>query len=96
MFDRFKTKIVKFYTHENELEVTLFKMLGTAGVMVSLIGCLQALLTQSGYMGALLNLIMAGACLCLIWFVHATKKYIVGYLISSVTILMGLFTWMFF
>ena len=74
----------------------MFKMLASAGTIVSLIGCFQVLLTQSGYMGVILNLIMAGTCVCLMCFVHVTKKYIIGNLIASGLIFMGLFTWMFF
>ncbi|MBR4345045.1 MAG: response regulator [Lachnospiraceae bacterium] len=96
MIYKIKTAIIKFYREENDLDVTFFKMLGTAGILVSLIGSIQSLFTLTDFMGALINLLAAGASLCLIMFVHITKKYIIGYLVTSVSIFMGLFTWLFF
>ena len=95
MISNLRKAIFKFYKEDNELEVTLFKLLGTAGILVSIIGSIQSFLTFSDYMGALINLLAALASACLIGFVHATKKYTVGYIITTVCIFMGLFTWLF-
>ena len=95
MISNLRKAIFKFYKEDNELEVTLFKLLGTAGILVSIIGSIQSFLTFSDYMGALINLLAALASACLIGFVHATKKYTAGYIITTVCIFMGLFTWLF-
>ncbi|MCR5206384.1 MAG: response regulator [Lachnospiraceae bacterium] len=95
MISNLRKAILKFYKEDNELEVTLFKLLGTAGILVSIIGSIQSFLTLSDYMGVLINLLAALASACLIGFVHATKKYTVGYIITTVCIFMGLFTWLF-
>lgn len=84
-----------FYTNENELDITLFKLLGTGGIVVSLVGVIQDPITSSDFTGALINLGAAIASMLLMWFVHTTKKYVVGYLITSVSIFMFLFAWLF-
>lgn len=96
MVSKIKQFIIDFYTKEKELDITLFKLLGTAGILISLIGCIQSLVVLSDYVGAGINLLAALASLGLVCFVHTTKKYVIGYLITSVGIFMGLFTWLFF
>ena len=96
MVAKIKQFIIDFYTKGKELDITLFKLLGTAGILISLIGCIQSLVVLSDYVGAGINLLAALASLGLVCFVHTTKKYVIGYLITSVGIFMGLFTWLFF
>ncbi|MBE5906765.1 MAG: hypothetical protein E7277_08285, partial [Lachnospiraceae bacterium] len=93
---RIKKKILDFYTNEKELDITFFKLLGTGGILVSLVGAIQAIITIQDYQSAIINAVAMLASLALIWFVHATKRYTLGYLITSVTIFMGLFAWLFF
>ncbi|MBE5870165.1 MAG: response regulator [Lachnospiraceae bacterium] len=88
-------KIVSFYTKEKELDILLFKVLGTAGFIVSLIGSIQSLFTLQDFTGFGINLLAAFASVGLLWFVHMTKKYVIGYLITSVSIFMILFAWLF-
>ena len=90
MFTGLKKRIIDFYTKEKEFDVRLFKLLGTAGVLVSILGA-----AFSNSQGRLINLIAALASVCLMWFVHATGKYLIGYLITTVVVFMGLFTWLF-
>ena len=90
MFTGLKKKIIDFYTKEKEFDVRLFKLLGTAGVLVSFLGA-----AFSNSTGRLINLIAALASVCLMWFVHATGRYIIGYLITTVVVFMGIFTWLF-
>lgn len=96
MITSIKKSIIEFYTKEKELNITFFKLLGTAGIVISIIGGLQSLITSNDYTGALINLFAALASLGLMWFVHTTKRYIIGYLITSVGIFMILFAWLFF
>ena len=90
MFTGLKKRIIDFYTKEKEFDVRLFKLLGTAGVLVSILGA-----AFSNSQGRLINLIAALASVCLMWFVHATGQYLIGYLITTVVVFMGLFTWLF-
>ena len=96
MFLKLKKWIIDFYTKEKELDISLFKLLGTAGILVSIIGAVQSLFISSDYIGTVINLLAALASICLVWFVHTTRKYIIGYIITSVGIFMGLFAWLFF
>ena len=73
MFTGLKKRIIDFYTKEKEFDVRLFKLLGTAGVLVSILGA-----AFSNSQGRLINLIAALASVCLMWFVHATGKYLIG------------------
>ncbi len=95
MLRRMKNLIVGFYTNEKELNITLFKLLGTAGILVSIYGCLQSLITSDDYIGALINFFAIVASVLLLSFVHITKKYTAGYLITSFSIFIVLFVWLF-
>lgn len=88
--------IVYFYTGEKKLEVTLFKILGTGGMLVSFFGFFQGLITDLSLSGTLANLVAAVLSLILMWFVHTTKKYIFGYLLTTFLIFSGLFMALFF
>ena len=90
-----KKTIIDFYTKEKSLDVSLFKLLGTGGIAVSLTGAIQDMFTSSDLMGTVINLLAALASVILMWFVHTTRKYIVGYLITSVVVFMALFAWLF-
>ncbi len=91
----FNDKILKFYTKETELDVILFKILGTAGFTISIVGAIQSFFTAADYISSLVNLAAAFASVCLMLFVDKTKKYVVGYLITSVSIFMILFGMLF-
>ncbi|MCR5784964.1 MAG: response regulator [Eubacterium sp.] len=90
-----KDRFLGFYTKEKELDITLFKILGTAGILISIVGALQSLFTAGDYISSLINVGAALASVCLLIFVDRTKKYIIGYLITSVGIFMFLFGWLF-
>ena len=95
MLKGLKQFIIDFYIKEKELDIRLFKLLGTGGVLVSLIGAVQDIFTSSDYMGSLINLLAALSSICLMGFVHTTRKYIVGYLLTSASVFMFLFAWLF-
>ncbi|MBP5159239.1 MAG: response regulator [Lachnospiraceae bacterium] len=95
MIGRLKRFIVSFYIKEKELDIRMFKLLGTAGVLVSLVGAVQDLFTSSDITGSLINLMAALASVGLMMFVHVTRKYVVGYLLTSVSVFMILFAWLF-
>ena len=52
-------RIIGFYIDEHELDISMFKLLGTAGVLVSLIGAVQDSFTSSDYKGTIINLLAA-------------------------------------
>lgn len=95
MFADMKKTVIDFYTKEKEMDITLFKLLGTAGILVSIVGATMSVLTAADSLGMLINLLAAAASVVLLAYVHHTKKYVVGYLITSVCIFMGLFAWLF-
>ncbi|MCR5206804.1 MAG: response regulator [Lachnospiraceae bacterium] len=95
MFKGLKDGIVNFYIKEKELDISMIKLLGTAGIMISLVGAVQAIFTSFDSKGLLINILAALASLGLMIFVHATRKYLAGYLITSIGIFMILFTWLF-
>ncbi|MCR5769496.1 MAG: response regulator [Lachnospiraceae bacterium] len=95
MFGGLKRFIINFYIKENELDIRLFKLLGTAGVLVSLVGAVQDMFTSADLMGTLINLLAAAASIGLMAFVHATRKYLIGYILTSVSVFMFLFAWLF-
>ena len=95
MIAKIKQFIIDFYTKEKELDITLFKLLGTAGILVSIAGGIISVVTADNYTGMTINMLAALASVLLMWFVHVTKKYVIGYLITTVCVFMGLFTWLF-
>ncbi len=95
MFGKLKRAVAAFYLEEKELDIRLFKLLGTAGVIVSMVGAVQDIFTSSDYVGSVINLLAALASVCLMWFVHATRKYLIGYLLTSVSVFSILFAWLF-
>lgn len=95
MINGLKQFIIDFYIKEKELDIRLFKLLGTGGVLVSLVGAVQDMFTSSDYTGTLINPLAALASLCLMGYVHTTRKYLAGYLLTSVSVFMFLFGWLF-
>ncbi|MBP5332481.1 MAG: response regulator [Lachnospiraceae bacterium] len=95
MLSKIKHNIIEFYINENELDIRMFKLLGTGGILVSLAGGIQDIFTSSDYMGSLINLLAALASVLLMWYVHTSRKYLIGYLITSVVVFMFLFAWLF-
>ena len=95
MLTGLKDLIRDFYTKDKELDIRLFKLLGTGGILVSLVGAVQDLFTSSDFTGSLINLLAALASICLIAFVDSTGKYLVGYLLTTVSVFMLLFAWLF-
>ncbi len=92
----FLTKLINFYKKETELDVIFFKLLGTSGAIISLIGAVQSLFTLSDLSGFFINMGAAVGSIALILFVDRTGHYLAGYLITSFGIFMGLFGILFF
>ncbi len=95
MFGKLKKFIIDFYIKEKELDIRLFKLLGTAGILVSLTGAFQDAFTSPDLTGSIINILAALASVCLMWFVHRSRKYLIGYLLTSVSVFMVLFAWLF-
>ncbi len=95
MFEKLKQAIDDFYIKESAPDIRLFKLLGTGGIIVSIIGAIQDIFTSSDLTGSLINLLAALASICLMWYVHSTGKYLVGYLLTTVSVFMFLFAWLF-
>lgn len=93
---RLLNKLIGFYKKETELDVVLFKLLGTAGAIISIIGAVQSLFTLTDWTGFLINMSAAVASIALIVFVDRTGHYLAGYLITSFAIFIWLFGMLFF
>ncbi len=88
--------IINFFSKENELDIVFFKILGTAGATISLIGAVQSLFTLTDLTGFFINMAAAVASIALILYVDKTGHYLTGYIITSFAIFMGLFGMLFF
>lgn len=79
------------------LNITLFKILGITGVIVSIVaGIESAIAGGTAKNGALIDFLAAIMAMLLLWFVEQSGKYVIGYLVTVVTVFMGLFTVLFF
>ena len=92
----FPSKIIDFYKKETELNIIFFKLLGTAGIIISFAGAISSFFTGSDPANFFINIGAAIASVALIVFVDRTGHYLIGYLITSFTIFMGLFGMLFF
>ena len=90
-----KEFIKSFYIDEKELDIRMFKLLGTGGILVSIVGAVQDVITSSDLTGTLINLLAALASICLMAYVDMTRKYLIGYILTSVSVFMVLFAWLF-
>lgn len=90
------SKLINFYKKETELDVVFFKLLGTAGAIISLIGAVQSIFTLTDWAGFFINMAAAVGSVVLVLFVDKTGHYLMGYLITSFGIFMGLFGMLFF
>lgn len=90
-------KVYKFFhnyfTKNKEIDVILFKVLGTSGAIVSVIAAIQSF--SQTISGGLINLATAALSVGLLWFVDKTDKYVIGYLVTTAGVFMGLFTALF-
>ena len=92
----FPSKIIDFYKKETELNIIFFKLLGTAGIIISFAGAISSFFTGSDPVNIFINIGAAIASVALIVFVDRTGHYLIGYLITSFAIFMGLFGMLFF
>lgn len=92
---KMKRAVISYFTREGELNITLFKILGVAGVTVSILGGLEGLLVDTSIEPALINFLAGGMAILLLWFVGHSGKYVLGYVITLLTVFMGLFTVLF-
>ncbi len=86
--------LVKYYTKDKEIDITLFKILGSAGVLVCIVAGIQSLTMSVS--GGIINLSAGIVSVLLLWFVERTGKYVVGYILTVLGVFMGLFSMLFF
>lgn len=91
-----REKFLHYLKKDSEIDVTLFKVLGIAGVLVSIFAGLQSLLMGLSVSTGFINFGAAALSILLLWFVDKTGKYVIGYIITTVGVFMGLFTMLFF
>lgn len=97
MIKKIRNAIADYYTKEQEINITLFKILGVAGVIVSFVAAIESLIAGGTAKNAAVINFMAGImAILLLWFVEQSGEYVVGYLITTVTVFMGLFAVLFF
>ena len=91
-----REKFLHYLKKDSEIDVTLFKVLGIAGVLVSIFAGLQSLIMGLSVSAGFINFGAAALSILLLWFVDKTGKYVIGYIITTVGVFMGLFTMLFF
>ena len=91
-----REKFWHYLKKDSAIDVTLFKVLGIAGIAVSIIAGVQSIVMGLSVAAGLINFMAAFLSVLLLWYVDKTGKYVIGYIITTVTIFMGLFTLLFF
>lgn len=86
--------LVKYYTKDKEIDITLFKILGSAGVLVCIVAGIQSLTMSVS--GGIINFSAGIVSVLLLWFVEKTGKYVYGYILTVLGVFMGLFSMLFF
>ena len=91
-----KNSLIHYLTKKEDLDRKLFKLLGIAGVIVSLVSGFHSILSGISLVGGLTDFVAAICAVILLYFVDRTGKYFIGYIITVLTVFMGLFAMMFF
>ena len=92
---KLRDKFIHYLTKKEDLDRKLFKVLGLAGIIVSITAGIQSL--SIGMLdGGIINLFAAICSATLLYFVDKTGKYFIGYILTVLSVFMGLFTVMFF
>lgn len=92
---RLRDKFIHYLTKKEDLDRKLFKVLGLAGIIVSITAGIQSL--SIGMLdGGIINLLAAICSASLLYFVDKTGRYFIGYILTVLSVFMGLFTVMFF
>ena len=90
-----RDKFIHYLTKKEDLDRKLFKVLGLAGIIVSITAGIQSL--SIGMLdGGIINLLAAICSVALLYFVDKTGRYFIGYILTVLSVFMGLFTVMFF
>ncbi len=71
---KLKDKFLHYIKKDSEIEITLFKVLGIAGILVSVFAGLQSILMGLSISGGLINFVAAILSILLLWFVDKTGK----------------------
>ncbi len=91
-----REKFWHYLKKDSAIDVTLFKILGIAGVIVSIVAGIQSIFMGVSVAAGLTNFCAAFLSVLLLWYVDRTGKYVIGYIITTIVIFMGLFTLLFF
>lgn len=94
--EKIKQFLTNYYTKDKEIDIALFKILGTAGIMVSLVAGTQSILSGVSVIGGLIDYVAVVASIILLWFVDKTGNYVLGYILTDLLVFMGLFAMLFF
>ena len=73
----FPSKIIDFYKKETELNIIFFKLLGTAGIIISFAGAISSFFTGSDPANIFINIGAAIASAALIIFVVFARNIII-------------------
>ena len=84
------------YINKNpELNIRLFKILGIGGFTVSVLSGFYSLF-EDGFVSGVFNFVAALMSVLLLYFVEKTGRYILGYVITTVAVFMGVFALLYF
>ena len=89
-------RFIDYLKKDSEIDITLFKILGLAGIAVSVIAGTQSIVMGVSLVGGLTDFLAAILSALLLWYVDKTGKYVHGYIITTIVVFMGLFTLLFF
>ena len=93
---KIKDFIVRYFSKDKEIEITLFKILGVSGALISIISGAQSILSGISLSGGLIDFAAAFLSILLLWFVDKTGKYFIGYIVTEIGVFMALFAVLFF
>lgn len=91
-----KDFLIRYFTKDSRIEVSLFKILGLSGILVSIIAGIQSIVTGISVSGGLIDFGAALLSVLLLWFVDKTGKYVIGYIVTELGVFMALFGILFF
>lgn len=85
-----------YLTKDKKTEISLFKILGISGILVSIISGIQSITAGISLSGGLIDFGAALLSALLMWFVDRTHRYVVGYILTEIGVFMTLFGILFF
>lgn len=88
--------MITYFKKDMELNVKLFIVLGFAGILIGIFTCILDLIVGMSKYGPLIDFVSAISAFFLIMYVNKSGRYILGFVITIVSVFMGIFTVLYF